>query len=173
MRQRHRTTIAFRCLIVVLAIGLGLGCKSPEPTPAPETEPTFRADGVLDFMRADSSIATRIFIEIAESAEAQATGLMYRRSLPERGGMLFIDQEPSMRSFWMKNTPLSLDILFVDSLGSVVNIVKNTAPFSEEHILSTAPAQYVVEVRSGFVDKYRITEDFHITWERRTFPTDS
>jgi len=146
------------------------GCSDAEKAPATTTgEPAFRADGVLDFVRPDSSIVTRIAIEIAESAEAQATGLMYRRTLPERGGMIFVDAAPSMRSFWMKNTALSLDIIFVDSLGQIVNIVKKTTPYSEVQVLSTEPAQYVVEVRAGFTDKYHITEEDQIIWERRTF----
>jgi uncharacterized membrane protein (UPF0127 family) len=146
------------------------GCtKESEPDQGVSRDLEFRADGVLDFVRADSSIVTRIAIEIAESPQEQAAGLMYRRTLPERGGMLFVDPAPSMRSFWMKNTPLSLDILFVDEAGDIVNIVKRTTPYSEEQILSTGPAQYVVEVRAGFTDKYKITQEDHIVWERRQF----
>jgi len=89
--------------------------------------------------------------------------------MPDRAGMLFVSEGASMKSFWMKNTSLSLDILFVDSEGAIVNIVKRTTPFSEAVILSTEPAQYVVEVHAGFTDTYQITETDHISWERRTF----
>ena len=129
----------------------------------------FRADGVLDFINPDSAIVIRILIEVAETPAAQAQGLMYRRTMPDRGGMLFVDPVESMRSFWMKNTPLALDIMFVDADGQIVNIVKRTTPFSEDQIESTAPAQFVVEVRAGFVDRYGITEENRISWERRTF----
>lgn len=129
----------------------------------------FRADGILDFIKPDSAIVIRILIEVAETPAAQAQGLMYRRTMPDRGGMLFVDPVESMRSFWMKNTPLALDIMFVDADGQIVNIVKRTTPFSEDQIESTAPAQFVVEVRAGFVDRYGITEEDRISWERRTF----
>lgn len=155
---------------MILAILSIMGCTKSDQDGTPlATDIEFRPDGILDFIRPDSSIVTRIGIEIAESAEAQAQGLMYRRSLPDRGGMMFIDPEPSMRSFWMKNTSLSLDIIFVDASGEIVNIVKRTTPFSEDFILSTGPAQYVVEVRAGFTDKFGITELDHISWERRSF----
>ena len=149
-------------------------CSDSDPaTEAPAAEPKFRADGSLDFMRADSTLLTRIFIEIAEDAESQATGMMYRKSMAERTGMLFVSEEPSMKSFWMRNTLLSLDVLFLDSEGGIINIVKRTAPLSEDRILSTAPAQYVLEVRAGFTDKYGIEPGQYITWERRSFDTES
>jgi uncharacterized membrane protein (UPF0127 family) len=159
-------------LLLLVGVLVGCGNKTTE-TQDSVTDVAFSAEGVLDFQRADSTIITRIVIELAETVEEQAQGLMFRRSLPERGGMLFIGSQEEMKSFWMKNTALSLDILFVDSEGEIVNIVKNTPPFSEEFILSTAPAQYVVEVRSGFTDRYAITEADRITWRRETFETDT
>lgn len=170
MQFSDRKVTSKGCFVVILAIMSIMGCtKSDQTGPPVATDIEFRPDGILDFIRPDSSIVTRIGIEIAESVEAQAQGLMYRRSLPNRGGMMFIDPEPSMRSFWMKNTSLSLDIIFVDESGEIVNIVKRTTPFSEDFIFSKGPAQYVVEVRAGFTDKFSITELDRITWERRSF----
>lgn len=162
--------------IVFLAFLLpGLtGCGARENgQDAVQTDIAFTPEGVLDFVRPDSSIITRIVIELAETPEEQAQGLMYRRTLPDRGGMIFIDAEESMRSFWMKNTALALDIIFVDQHGEIVNIVKRTTPYSEDFIESTAPARYVVEVRAGFTDRYGITDEDHIIWRRQTFDTDS
>ena len=177
MRHRHRPIASRLSLFSLLALlstfGPMTGCTQEESPQDVQTEIAFSPEGVLDFVRADSSIITRIVIELAENPDEQAQGLMYRRSLPDRGGMLFIDPVESMRSFWMKNTALSLDILFVDANGEIVNIVKRTTPFSEERILSTAPAQYVVEVRAGFTDRYGITEDDRIAWRRQEFETGS
>ncbi|MGA1494758.1 MAG: DUF192 domain-containing protein [Rhodothermales bacterium] len=94
------------------------------------------------------------------------------RYLPDRGGMLFVDAVASMRSFCMNNTPLSLDIIFVDADGDIVNIVKRTTPYSEDYIESTGPAQYVVEVRAGFTDRYGITAEDRIRWRRQSFETE-
>jgi len=176
MRYRNRTTPArLIVLALVSTTFLGLsGCTSEDTeNSAVQTDIAFTPEGVLDFVRPDSSIISRIIIELAETQEEQAQGLMYRRSLPDRGGMLFVDAEESMRSFWMKNTPLALDIIFVDANGKIVNIVKRTTPYSEDFIESTGPAQFVVEVRAGFTDRYGITEDDRITWRRQTFDTDT
>ena len=98
---------------------------------------------------------------------------MYRKTMDADHGMLFVYPEAEPRSFWMKNTPLALDIIFVDAKGEIVNIVKRTSPYSEDFIESTAPAQYVVEVRAGFTDRYGISEDDRISWRRQTFETDT
>lgn len=162
---RRLLALALVCAPLLLA-----GCGGDDaPQNVLRTEIPFRPDGVLDFLRPDSSVITRIAIEIAESDSAQARGLMDRRSLPARGGMLFVDQEPSMRSFWMKNTPLALDIIFVDAEGEVVNIARRTTPYSEAFIRSTDSAQFVVEVRAGFADRYGLSDSTRIRWRRQAF----
>ena len=129
MRYRNRSIIArltAACAATALlsAVMTSLaGCASEtQDNESLKTDITFTPEGILDFVRPDSSIISRIIIELAETPEEQAQGLMYRRSLPDRGGMLFIDAGESMRSFWMKNTPLALDIIFVDAKGEIVNI---------------------------------------------------
>ncbi|MEM6645039.1 MAG: DUF192 domain-containing protein [Bacteroidota bacterium] len=143
------------------------GC-SPKDEPAPAVSTEFRGDGILDFLRADSSVITRIAIEIADTPAARERGLMGRRSLPERGGMLFVFDNDQPRSFWMKNTPLPLDLLFTEADGQVINIVERTTPYSEAYIESTAPARYVVEVRGGFSQKYGIDSTAWIRWRRES-----
>ncbi|MEQ9104346.1 MAG: DUF192 domain-containing protein [Rhodothermales bacterium] len=170
LRDGH---VAARFLNILFAAALvtsGCGGKADEASDVNREIP-FTPEGVLDIWRADSSLVTRLVIELAESDQEQAQGLMYRRSLPERGGMLFVSPEPSMRSFWMRNTPLPLDIIFLDDSLRVVNIVKRTTPYSEEHILSTAPAQYVLEVRAGMSDRWGVDSTAYVTWERRDFST--
>ncbi|MDA0378227.1 MAG: DUF192 domain-containing protein [Bacteroidetes bacterium] len=173
MRYRNRPAVAGLSLFLGIAL-MTLGCnREPSGPEGLGTDIPFTPEGVLDFVRPDSSIITRIVIELAESPEEQAQGLMYRRTLPDRGGMLFVDPVETMRSFWMKNTALSLDILFVDTDGHIVNIAKRTTPFSEEQIKSTGPARYVVEVRAGFTDRYGITDADRIVWRRETFDSPS
>lgn len=154
-------------LPMLLAALVFAGCGGDEQPAADRLNTEFEAEGILDFHRPDSSIVTRIVIELAESDAEQAQGLMYRRSLPDRGGMLFIDDAPSMQSFWMRNTPLPLDILFIDERGEIVNIVKRTTPYSDDRIESTDSSQYVLEVRAGFTDRYGITDAMRVEWERR------
>lgn len=166
MHRRSERPMRFLLPLLLSALILLPGCGGEEE-PAERLNTEFEAEGILDFHRPDSSLVTRIVIEMAESDAEQAQGLMYRRSLPNRGGMLFIDDAPSMQSFWMRNTPLPLDILFIDESGEIVNIVRRTTPYSEERIESTDSAQYVLEVRAGFTDRYGITDSMRVEWERR------
>lgn len=165
----RKTTPGKRNLIlVVFAISfISFGCTNESGPPVIQTDIPFRPEGLLDFVTKDGTVVTRIAIEVAESDSAQARGLMDRRSLPARGGMLFIDQEPSERSFWMKNTPMPLDIIFVRSDSTIANIVRKTTPYSSEKINSTGLAKFVVEVRAGFTDRYGITDSLRITWKRQ------
>ena len=89
------------------------------------------------------------FIPFVSPAE-QAKGLMYRKEPlgPNTAG-LFIYNKPEMRSFWMKNTYIPLDIVFLDENGEIIGIHLNAKPESEESIESPAPAQYVIELDAG------------------------
>lgn len=86
-------------------------------------------------------------VEIADTSEKQEKGLMGRKSLPENQGMLFIYDEPQDLSYWMKNTLISLDIIFIDDDMEVVS-VKQGQPMSEEPITED-DVQYVLEVNSN------------------------
>lgn len=125
----------------------------------------FRDDGNLTFFRGDAEILT-IDIEIAESDSARIRGLMQRPSLPEKSGMLFLFEREAMQTFHMANTPLALDLLFVDRDSVVVDIDKYNRPFTSDLIRSDAPAQYVIEVPAGFADIYGLLEGERVHWTR-------
>ncbi len=151
--------------LFVAMLLLVAGCTSDDSgqvIEAPEIE--FRADGLLEVVRPDGSILTTLVIEIAEGDSARARGLMQRTSLPARGGMLFLDNEEKIQTFWMKNTPLPLDLIFVDADSQIVSIAKRARPFTEQTISSTGPALYVLEVNGGFADRYGIDESMRIRW---------
>lgn len=88
-------------------------------------------------------------VEIVDTPSERARGLMFRETLAEGQGMLFVFQKEAPRSFWMKNTPLSLDILFFDAAGQFINGHYHTTPFSSDSLRSTLPAQYTIEVLAG------------------------
>src|SRR3989338_6532280 len=101
---------------------------------------------------------TMITAEIADVPKERALGLMYRESLPENAGMLFIFPDLNYRTFWMKNVKFSIDLIFVDS-GLNVNEVKTVQPCTAEPCPvypSEFPAQYVIEVNAGFAEKHGI-----------------
>jgi len=91
----------------------------------------------------------RFSVELAQSQEEQARGLMFRKRLGDDEGMLFPSVPPAPRSFWMKNTPIALDILFIGLDGRIVNIAENTTPYSLEPIVSLGPTSAVLELRGG------------------------
>jgi uncharacterized membrane protein (UPF0127 family) len=78
--------------------------------------------------------------------------------MPESAGMLFIFPQEEVRSFWMKNTYIPLDIIFVDASREIVTIQSNTQPLSTEPVPSYKPAKYVIEVNAGFTSKHNIKE---------------
>lgn len=88
-------------------------------------------------------------VELALTREQQQQGLMFRESLPPNGGMLFVFPQAREASFWMKNTPLSLDIIFIREDGVIANIAESTEPFSERSIPSAGIVRGVLEVNAG------------------------
>ncbi|TAD77831.1 MAG: DUF192 domain-containing protein [Sphingomonadales bacterium] len=88
-------------------------------------------------------------VELAASPEAQARGLMFRTALGDNEGMLFPSPAPEPRSFWMKNTPLSLDIIFIGPDGRIANIAADTVPYSLDSVRSSGLTSAVLELRAG------------------------
>lgn len=117
----------------------------------------FVKGGELVFTDKESldTLAT-IDIEVADNTQKRARGLMYRASLPENGGMLFIHDREEVQSYWMKNTYISLDMLFIDSNREIVTIHPNTSPSREWSYASTQPVLYVLEVNAGFCNRHNI-----------------
>jgi uncharacterized protein len=88
-------------------------------------------------------------VEIADTNAARERGLMYRRDLPEGRGMLFDFFKDQPVGFWMKNTYIPLDMIFIRSDGRIVSIAENAEPLSERVIPSAAPVRAVLEVKGG------------------------
>jgi uncharacterized membrane protein (UPF0127 family) len=126
----------------------------------------FKKQGELRFISSAGEQRAAIEIEIADDLRKITQGLMFRDKLEENQGMLFIFPSEDYRSFWMKNTSIPLDMLFVSSEGEIIDIHKFTTPFSEKNYLSDKPAQYVVEVNAGFTDKYYIDVGDKIIWNK-------
>lgn len=129
-------------------------------------EPAFKKEGELEFMKDEKDPLKKIEIEIAENDDERSQGLMYRKSMDDTKGMLFIFQREEPQSFWMKNTIIPLDIIYVNSKREIVKIYKNTTPFSETSLPSGKPATYVVEVAGGYTDRYGIKEGDLIRYSR-------
>ncbi len=107
-----------------------------------------RAD--MGSVRVESAGGAHDFsVELALTPPAQARGLMFRKELAPDKGMLFVFPEADMRSFWMKNTLIPLDIIFIRENGKIINIVENAEPQTLTPRKSLAPAVAVLEIAGG------------------------
>lgn len=131
-----------------------------------KTDIPIRIDGKLDFVRFDDSVVASINIEIADTPETQIKGLMGRSSLDCNNGMLFVFESLKPQKFLMKNTQISLDIIFVGEKGCVVNIAESATPMSDKIYESKGPIKYVVEVKAGFAKYFKIDKGICIRWRR-------
>jgi len=131
--------------VLIAAFAMLIALHSPSGA---ETPP--RLDLAVETIKVLSGGKSHVFqAEVAKSSKERGRGLMYRTEMADDEGMLFIFDGEGDRYFWMKDTPLSLDIIFISKAGEIVRIAENTTPFSEKIIPSRKPAQYVLEVLAG------------------------
>jgi uncharacterized protein len=119
----------------------------------------------VQFLSASGDIVSEVKAAVADDDESRSEGLMNVHNLPSDAGMLFIFDSDQPRSFWMANTPISLDIIYANSEFEIVRIHRNTPPYSHENIHSEAPAMYVVEVNAGYTLRHDILEGMYIRYE--------
>jgi hypothetical protein len=93
-------------------------------------------------------------VEIADTPAKREMGLQYRRELAADHGMIFLFAAEAQQSFWMKNTAIPLDMIFISGEGKIVGIVENTLPFSLESRSVGAPSRYVLEINGGLARRY-------------------
>ncbi|WP_240505984.1 DUF192 domain-containing protein [Erythrobacter colymbi] len=141
-----------------LVLGLLTACSSGESATAQTAAPAAAAQAathpvsglrVIDLTVESGGKKLPFRVEVADTPEAQARGLMFRTELGDNEGMIFPSDTPQPRSFWMKNTPLSLDIIFIGVDGRILNIAANTVPYSLDSVSSKGIASGVLELRAG------------------------
>ena len=116
----------------------------------------------VHFLDADMEQISSVEVQISDDVMERSQGLMDVRELPENHGMLFIFDKEEPLSFWMANTPLPLDIMYVNADSVIVSIYHSTTPFSEKGLPSGDPAKYVVETNGGYAITYGIEEGYRI-----------
>jgi uncharacterized protein len=95
-------------------------------------------------------------VEVAETGDQRAQGLMFRRQMAADAGMLFLFGGSQVRAMWMKNTLIPLDMLFIDETGKIVRIEERTVPHSERAIASGGPVSAVLELNAGTASRLMI-----------------
>ncbi len=103
-------------------------------------------------------------VEVADTPQARSLGLMYRKNLAPDQGMIFFFERDEDHRFWMKNTPLSLDMIFISAEGKIVGIQADTQPFSLQPLGVGAPSRAVLEVRAGFSRTHGLKAGDRVTY---------
>lgn len=149
--QRNIVIIAILAALIVSSYFLFFRKGSGEPQWVREGEVTFISKDTRQQI-------AKIEVEVASSPNERSQGLMFRSEMDENKGMLFLFEQMDWQSFWMKNTLIPLDIMFIDDKGVINTIHKNTVPYSETSLPSKQRSQFVVEVVGGFSDRHGIKE---------------
>lgn len=118
------------------------------------------ADNLLDIKSDGTTV--RFSVEVADTVQARATGLMNRENMGRFSGMLFVYPEPTNVAFWMRNTLIPLDMLFIDENGVVQKIHENAIPLDETSIPGGNDIKFVFEINGGMAKVLNIAEESHI-----------
>jgi uncharacterized membrane protein (UPF0127 family) len=110
--------------------------------------------------------AVRVTVEVVATPAARSLGLMHRKELAADAGMLFVFDETAPHTFWMRNTPLSLDMIFIGEDRRIVGIVERAAPYTTTPRGVDAPSRYVLEVNGGFSERHGVRPGDPVTFER-------
>jgi uncharacterized protein len=140
--------------------------RQPTATETQSMEPQFTEEGVGAFVDQNGDTIASFRLELAETAAETAQGMMYRRSVPEGTGMLFIMTEERPQSFWMRNTYVPLDIIYLKADGAVVSIQANAQPMNDMPLPSEGPAKYVLEIAGGGSAQYGIKPGIKWLWKQ-------
>lgn len=113
----------------------------------------------------------RFDVHVAATPAEQRRGLMFVRELPPFGGMLFVYRRDAVRSMWMKNTFIPLDMLFVRADGTIASLATDTEPQSLRSISSDAPVRYVLELNAGTAARLGIDAGDRMQWSGDVTPS--
>ncbi len=151
MRKFHKLilSIFFGSFIIFVS------CKKDAKRVIKTETVTFTKEGTLTIYKAQTdSVLVRIDIEIAETDYETETGLMYRKSMDENQGMLFVFPDIRQHFFHMKNTEFGLDIIFLDENLKIASFHENAKPYDEKLLSSQVPVNYALEINAGLSKKW-------------------
>jgi len=152
-------------IVLVGATFIFQSCKKSNDKKILTKEVTFTKDGELTLKKATSDSIIKILnLEIADTEYETQTGLMYRHSMEDDQAMLFVFKNDQPRSFYMKNTEFTLDIIFINSNKEIVSIQKNARPYDKTSLPSNAPSKYVLEINGGLSDIWGLEDGDKIEW---------
>jgi len=155
----YRTLIATALLFTTTA---GCNAQTPASTPAPTRSEAGLAVVPLTIVSGNRS--HRFQVEVAATSQEQGRGLMFRTEVGPNEGMIFPFPQPRRASFWMKNTLVPLDMLFIRADGTIESIAANTIPHSLDPVSSAGPVAAVLELRGGRAAELGIKAGDRVSW---------
>ena len=154
-------------LLAIVLSSFFYSCKEASNKSIKSVDVVFTKEGELELRKViTDSLITKLNIEFAESDYETQTGLMYRKSMQDNQGMLFIFQEERMHSFYMKHTEIPLDIIFIKADLTIASFQENAKPFNETGLSSKVPIQYVLEVNAGLAEKWQLEIGDSINYQK-------
>ena len=160
-RFRPGHLLAAAALIAALA-----GCSSNnKSTQGSKSTAALKTTEIGTVVFSSAGRTVRVKSEVVRSHQDQMKGLMYREELCAFCGMLFIYPEAKVHTFWMKNTYISLDMIFINGEMKVMGVVENAPPLTEDSQSIDLPSRFILEVNGGFVKKHGIKAGDRVSWE--------
>jgi uncharacterized membrane protein (UPF0127 family) len=155
-------------VFLLLLISINYSCKEvKQRSKVTQVEITFKKEGELYLFKASNdSLIKQINIEIADDDYQTQTGMMYRKSIKDTQGMLFVFPDSQDRFFYMRNTEIPLDIIYIDENKTIVSIQKNAKPFDETSLPSQGPAKYVLEINAGLSTEWNLEKGDKIQFSK-------
>ncbi|MEJ7933087.1 DUF192 domain-containing protein [Sphingobium sp. AN558] len=159
--------------LLLAALLLGITACSSHPASADKADASAAATQIrLPLVIRNAKGNHRFDVEVARSPQEQERGLMFRTSIETDGGMLFPMSPPRTASFWMENTLVPLDMLFIRTDGSIAFIKANAEPYSRIPVSAGIPVAAVLELRGGRAAELGIAPEDRVRWGRCAAPAE-
>ncbi|MCC7542538.1 MAG: DUF192 domain-containing protein [Deltaproteobacteria bacterium] len=174
--DRLRALVVLPMLLVALAAcSSSRGPSEPSAEPRPERPASSGAakvrrpepsDGPVVVLEPPNRPPVRVDVEVAKTPAARQRGLMFRRALPERAGMLFLFERPEHHVFWMRNTYIPLDMIFIREDMTVLGVVENATPRTDDSREVPGISLHVLEVNGGLTRRWGVGTGTRVRFER-------
>ncbi|WP_420144232.1 DUF192 domain-containing protein [Sphingobium sp.] len=147
----------------IFAFALVTACSSPPSQPDNSLQVSAGGTNLPVIIRTASG-ARRFDVEVAATLQEQEKGLMFRKELADDGGMIFPMEPPRTASFWMKDTLIPLDMLFIHTDGTIAFLKSEAQPYAREPVSAGVPVAAVLELRGGRAAALGIREGDRVSW---------
>lgn len=155
--KRKNLFITFLTIVAIITILIVFFYPSKDKNKNVETREKYKIEAqVLFHSNKTGEQLSRLWVELADTPYEQSKGLMYKNYMPDSVGMLFIYPGSEERSYWMQNTRISLDIIYVNEELEIVSAYEFTIPYSEDGLPSHEICKYVVETNAGYMQEHGI-----------------